>query len=293
MRANAASNHRNLDHSKGIRAESVSLTEEAIRLCHLQENDLLLAETYFDMAELYNLYGRHEEYITMLTKAFEIADKEGHEFFPGILLYDKLAGMCKAAYHIHSYRESMNYGKRALAMREKVSGALNPATEIFVYDLIGFCHKRLQQPDSSILILSQDPKSFAGNGYQVLFSTNYGALSLPAILGRTFLPKGLLAEAEPLLEQWERAGRTFGDSSNICIGQKCTGCKLFQEKEYRKALQNWLYVFDWSRSQKNFTNARSAAEGIASVYQLTNQVRQCIFLFAAVAGIQRQSHGLQ
>jgi tetratricopeptide (TPR) repeat protein/DNA-binding CsgD family transcriptional regulator len=276
LRANAASNHRNLDNSKGIRSESVSLTEEAIRLCYLQEDDLLLAETYFDMAELYNLYGRHEEYITMLTKAFEIADKEGHEFFPGILLYDKLAGMCKAAYHIHSYRESINYGKRALAMREKVSGVRNPATEIFVYDLIGFCHKLLLQPDSSILYYRRIQDVLQGMDSSTVFHKLWSAIAAGNI-GENLSAKGLTAEAEPLLQQWEWAGRTFGDSSNIALGKNALAANYFRKKEYRKALQNWLYVLDWSRSQKIFTNARSAAEGIASIYQLTNQADSAFF----------------
>jgi tetratricopeptide (TPR) repeat protein/DNA-binding CsgD family transcriptional regulator len=276
LQANAASNHRNLDHSKGIRAESIRLTEEAIRLCHLDGNDLLLAETYFDMSELYNLYGRHEEYITMLTKAFEIADKEGHEYFPGILLYDKLAGMCKAAYHIHSYRESINYGKRALAMREKVTGTLNLATEIFVYDLIGFCHKRLQQPDSSILYYRRIQNVLQRMDSGTVFHKLWSAIA-GGNIGENLSAKGFTTEAAPLLEQWERAGRAFGDSSNIALGRNALAANYFRKKEYQKALQNWLYVFDWSRSQNNFTNARSAAEGIASIYQLTNQSDSAFF----------------
>lgn len=276
LRANAASNHRNLDHSKGIRPESVRLTEEAIRLCHLEENDLLLAETYFDMAELYNLYGRHEEYITMLTKAFEIADKEGHNYFPGILFYDKLAGMCKAAYHIHSYRESINYGKRALAMREKLSSPPRPATEIFIYDLIGFCHKLLQQPDSSILYYRRIQKVLQGMDSSTVFHKLWSAIA-DGNIGENLSAKGLTAEAQPLLEQWEWAGLTFGDSSNIALGKNALAANYFRKKEYGKALQNWLYVFHWSRSQNNFTNAKSAAEGIAAVYRLTNQVDSAFF----------------
>ncbi|QEC43713.1 helix-turn-helix transcriptional regulator [Pseudobacter ginsenosidimutans] len=278
LRANAASNHRNLNNNIGIRPESVTLTEEAIRLCHLEGNDLLLAETYFDMAELFNLYARHEEYITMLTKAFEIADREGHDYFPGILLYHKLAGMCKAAFHINSYRESIHYGNRALAMLGALKRPPDLHTEIFVYDLVGFSYKMLHQADSSIFYYRRINELLKGRDTSTVFYKLWSAIANGNI-GENLSAQGNAIAADPLLEQWERAGIGFGDSANISLARKAQAANYFRKGEYDKALQCWLFVFEWSKKEKHFTNAAAAAEGIASVYRRKGHVDDAFFYF--------------
>ncbi|WP_127124467.1 helix-turn-helix transcriptional regulator [Pseudoflavitalea rhizosphaerae] len=278
LRANAASNHRNLNNDIGIRPVSVALTEEAIRLCHLEGNDLLLAETYFDMAELYNLYARHEEYITMLTKAFEIADREGHEYFPGILLYHKLAGMCKAAFHINSFRESIHYGNRALAKLSTLKRPPGLHTEIFLYDLVGFSYKLLQQTDSSIFYYRRLQQLLKGRDTSTVFYKLWSAIA-DGNIGENLLLQGNIVAAEPLLEQWERTGIAFGDTANISLARKALAENYFRKREYDKALQYWQFVLEWSKKKKHFANAAAAAEGIASVYHRKGRVDDAFFYF--------------
>lgn len=276
LQANAASNYRNFNTTLGVRPESVALTDEAIKVCYLEGNDLLLAETWFDMAELYNLYGRYEDYLTMLTRAFEVAERVGEEAFTESMLFDKLAGMCKAAYRIHSYHESIRLGFGALARLQKLNTRPLPESEIFLYDLIGSAYKLLQQPDSSILFYKKLQAVLAATDTSKPFYRLWSGIANGNI-GECLAMKGDHSAAEPLLMHWLQAGLDFADSANIGLACNALAINFHGKGDDRNALRYWRKALDWSKNRNRFEYAGKAAEGMAEIFRTTGHTDSAFY----------------
>ncbi|WP_345028387.1 hypothetical protein [Ravibacter arvi] len=277
LQANAAS-YKNIDFERGIAPVSLELTKEAIRLCMLEKNDLLLADTYFDMAELYNFYGQNEEYLTMLARAFEIADKIGIGLFPENLLYHKLGGMSKAAYGTQAYRECVSYGRKALGFRKNIT--LSEASpDVFLFDLIGASYKKMGRTDSSVYFYSQLLQTLEHLPSQPSFRKFWTAIARGNI-GENFIMKGDMNAGEPLLREWLAAAIENRDQWNVCLSRNALAQGYYLQRNYREAARLWKEVYMWSTANKMYEYAGRAATGLASVFREEERADSAYFYYA-------------
>ncbi|NML20511.1 hypothetical protein HHL16_06480 [Pseudoflavitalea sp. G-6-1-2] len=267
LQANAASNYRNFDPVRRIQPASIICLEEAVRLCYEEKNDVLLAEVFFDLAELYNLYGRFEEYMIMLSRAFDISSRLEAGTFPLSLRYNKYGGMCKAAYYLHSYAEAIQYGRLALASKPSSGDTENDIGEIYLLDLIGASHKKLNQPDSSIScyeqLLAKLPPFTNRRDFHVLWTAIANGN-----IGENKVYKGDYAAAQPMLDQWLQSALEFRDDFNASLARNALAALDFHTKRFDAALESWKQNFRWAVNVRNNEYAFNAAKGMAEIYRL-------------------------
>lgn len=276
LQANAASYAKAPEAKQNINPVSIQLTNEAIQLCIQQGDDILLAATYFDMAELYSEYKKQEVYLTMLARAYEIADKIGLDLFPKQLLYYKLHAMCRASYKILTFRESLAYGLRAIKAREHCTLPAGDLADIYLYDLMGSSYKKLQQPDSSIYFYKELLNTLAPLQIEPEIKKLWYAIAWGNI-GENLTMKGELNKGYPLLKNWLDQAKEFKDELNICLSEIALGQNLFQQRDYNNALRHWKGAYYWSRKNNYYESGSIALKGMAQIFEKKKNIDSTVF----------------
>jgi CRP-like cAMP-binding protein len=184
-----------------------------------------------------------------------------------------MVGMCKAAYLMYSYRESIAYGYNALQIRSNMKlppGIPDPGflPDIYLYDLIGAGYKKLGAADSSIYfyhqLLAQLNKVDADSQTVELWTAIANGN-----IGENLVAKQEYDKAFPLLQQWLDMATKYGDNNNICLAKQALAQYYAGKKDHIHAITLWKDVFSFGRSNSNYDYAKKGAEGIYFSYRVT------------------------
>jgi tetratricopeptide (TPR) repeat protein/DNA-binding CsgD family transcriptional regulator len=246
------------NHVPGAEA-GIPLIKKAVQLASQENDDQLLSEVYSAYAEHCTRIAWLEDYLFYSTKALELQQRLGAEYFPNIST--RWFDMCKALYDTKEYRVSLQYGLKALSVKTK---------DVFTLDLVGACYKKLGLYDSSLHYY----KKLAD-----LLKTDVGATADPfkekwliianGDIGENLALQKKYDQALPMLLEYAVKSGQVVDSFNVALANNALANLYFARHQFALALGCWkiTYALAVKKDAINMVEyAAKAAEGIAAAY---------------------------
>src|SRR5262249_48821243 len=121
-----------------------AMLERAMEIAHELKDDQLMAEIYAYYAEI---TGQNNHLLYNL-KAIELQERVGFQHF--YTVHNRFFIVSSALYHTRDYRQSIDYGLRALSLRDIDPQHWLRRVYVLQLDILGASYKKLGLYDSSI-----------------------------------------------------------------------------------------------------------------------------------------------
>jgi DNA-binding CsgD family transcriptional regulator len=251
------------NHVPGAEA-GIPLITKAVQLAIQENDDQLLSEVYSAYAEHCTRIAWVEDYLFYSIKAFELQQRLGTEHFPHIST--RWFDMCKALYVTKEYRLSLQYGLKALSVKNK---------DVYTLDLVGACYKKLGLYDSSLFYYRKlaDMLQPDAGGTADPFNEKWLIIANGDI-GENLALQKKYDQALPMLREYALKSGQVVDSFNVALANNALANLYFARHQFALALECWKITYAWAISQElmNMEYAAKAAEGIASAYRSLGRI---------------------
>lgn len=246
------------NHVPGAEA-GIPLITKAVQIAIRENDNQLLSEVYSAYAEHCTRIAWVEDYLFYSTKALELQQRIGAEYFPAIS--NRWFDMCKALYVTKEYKLSLQYGLKALSVKRK---------DVFTLDLVGACYKKLGLYDSSLHYYKKLAAMLQPDGSGVVDQFKEKWLIIAnGDIGENLALQKKYDQALPMLREYVVKSGQVVDAFNVALANNALANLYFARHQFALALGCWKITYTWA-SSKDAINmeeyAAKAAEGIAAAY---------------------------
>jgi Tetratricopeptide repeat len=211
------------------------LMDEALRTALTLQDDILIADICYWLAEMYWQPGKSAQAMFYIVKAIEMQEKLGPEKFPKNSLAYKIAA--DVLYNTGNYRQCVDFGNKAAALQLKIP----PGHICGNYNTIALGYKELQQYDSALLLFNKALLLAKNINSKVWISLITGNI------GDVYMLQKKYAKAKPLLEydyRWsmqnnekENAANSMQQAAKIYLINRQNDSALFVAKKAQELLE--------------------------------------------------------